>query len=243
MSLPSALLCLKNHKQLACSLAPLLRANEGAQVVTFTEASLHMMAKDKKLCACVPAAVIEWGMFAKRVILNWLHWDLGCWIIVCCRHVLHTQALTHLVLFCSHGDWGGGRWNSQKLWFALHCYLINWPHKVSIWSDTTPLLCGHWWKRPDSSGDGHRDGPVTRQESQTRVSVIVVNIAAAATGDCTGTGCPEPSTEWTCASDASGGPLLDVSHDGCIHSLRLRHTGCWRLHLVCAQRRQKRVDL
>lgn len=97
-----------------------------------------------------------------------------------------------------------------ELWFALY----RTPNQVSIWSDTTALLCGHWWKRPDGYGDGHRDGPVTRQEAQTRVSAIVVNIAAAASfGDSSGTGCREPRTQWTCASDASRGPLLDFSHE------------------------------
>lgn len=63
-------LCLQHHKLLSCGLAPFTQANGGAEVVTFTEASLHIRAKDKKLCACVATAVIKWGMFAKGVILN-----------------------------------------------------------------------------------------------------------------------------------------------------------------------------
>lgn len=122
LSSPSASLCLQHSKLLACSLAPLTQANGGAEVVTFTAASLHMRAKDKKLRACVPAAVMEWGRFAKRVILNGLLWVLGHWIIVCCRHVLHTQTLTHLglMLIPSPGEW---RWH-VVVYCVLHIYII-----------------------------------------------------------------------------------------------------------------------
>lgn len=122
LSSPSASLCLQHSKLLACSLAPLTQANGGAEVVTFTAASLHMRAKDKKLRACVPAAVMEWGRFAKRVILNGLLWVLGHWIIVCCRHVLHTQTLTHLglMLIPSPGEW---RWR-VFVYCVLHIYII-----------------------------------------------------------------------------------------------------------------------
>lgn len=72
LSSPSASLRLQHSQLLACSLATLTQASGGAEVVTFTAALLQMRAKDKKLRARVPAAVMEWGRFAKIVILNGL---------------------------------------------------------------------------------------------------------------------------------------------------------------------------
>lgn len=123
---------------------------------------------------------------------------------------------------------------------------INCLDKVPIWSDTTALLSGRWWKRPDGYGDGHRDGPVTRQEALTRVSVVIVIIAAAFRAS-NGTGRGEPSAEWTCASDASRGPLLDFScwrgivGKGCLQSeaeAQVVEDCNWSVHTEEAEKRR-----
>lgn len=55
---------------------------------------------------------------------------------------------------------------NQLLWQSLHM------------ADTTTLLSGRWWKRPDSYGNGHRKEAVIIHEVLTLVSVVVVNITA-----------------------------------------------------------------
>lgn len=99
LSLPPASPCLQHSKLLARSRAPLTLANRGAEVVTFTAASLQMRAKDTKLCVCVPCCSHWVGCVCQKTRLNGPLWVLGHWIMVCCRLELRTLTLVHFVLW------------------------------------------------------------------------------------------------------------------------------------------------